>query len=217
MACRTADAPALPRDCPARDLDRDAILERYADREDGRLARCAALVEAHGYCRLTRIEETMDFARRQGASRLGLAFCVGLQKEAAVVSRILSANGFTVDSVACKNGALPKEALGIGDEDKVRPGEPESMCNPIGQAQALAAAGTQLNLMLGLCVGHDSLFMRHSVAPATVLAVKDRVLGHNPLAAVYLADGYYRARLFPQASETRRGEDDQTAVSRSRP
>ena len=50
---------------------------------------------------------------------------------------------------------------------------------------------------MGLCVGHDSLFFRHSEAPVTVLAVKDRVLGHNPLAAVYLADGYYHTRLFP--------------------
>ena len=50
---------------------------------------------------------------------------------------------------------------------------------------------------MGLCVGHDSLFFRHSEAPVTVLAVKDRVLGHNPLAAVYLADGYYHVRLFP--------------------
>jgi uncharacterized metal-binding protein len=106
--------------------------------------------------------------------------------------------------VACKNAALPKEELGLSDADKVSPGTLESMCNPIGQAQALARAGTELNVLLGLCVGHDSLFFRHSVAPVTVLAVKDRVLGHNPLAAIYLADGYYRDRLFP-APET---EDD---------
>lgn len=113
-----------------------------------------------------------------------------------MVSRVLRANGFSVDSVICKNGALPKEALGVGDGDKVTPGEFESMCNPISQAQALARAGTEFNLLLGLCVGHDSLFIKHSVAPVTVLAVKDRALGHNPLAAVYLADSYYRKRLF---------------------
>ena len=71
------------------------------------------------------------------------------------------------------------------------------MCNPIGQARLLAEARTELNVLMGLCVGHDSLFFRHSEAPVTVLAVKDRVLGHNPLAAVYLADGYYHTRLFP--------------------
>ena len=75
------------------------------------------------------------------------------------------------------------------------------MCNPLGQARALDQAGTELNLLLGLCVGHDSLFMRHSVAPVTVLAAKDRVLGHNPLAAIYMADGYYCDKLFPKADD----------------
>jgi uncharacterized metal-binding protein len=174
------------------------VLERYREEgPDRHVARNAALVEAHGYCRLTRVEETMDFARRCGFSRLGLAFCVGLQREAAVVTRIFRANGFTVDSVVCKSGALPKEELGLAEKDKVRPGQRENMCNPIGQARSLDKARTELNVLLGLCVGHDSLFMKHSVAPVTVLAVKDRVLGHNPLAAVYLADGYYGEKLFP--------------------
>ena len=150
----------------------------------------------------------MDFARRCGFTHLGLAFCIGLRAEAAVVSRILRANGFTVDSVVCKNGGVPKEELGLTDEDKVTPGEFERMCNPIGQAVTLARAGTELNLLLGLCVGHDSLFMRHSVAPVTVLAVKDRVLGHNPLAAIYLADGYYSAKLFPHDIAGASGDAD---------
>jgi len=197
VACDTGDAASYPRDCPSPEPDRDEVLSLYRMDENRKLAYNAALVEAHGYCRLTRVEEIMDFAARCGFKRLGLAFCIGLQREARVVSRILRAHGFAVDSVACKNAALPKEELGLSDEDKVTPGEFEGMCNPIGQARALHRAGTELNLMLGLCVGHDSLFMRHSVAPVTVLAAKDRVLGHNPLAAVYLADGYYHDRLFP--------------------
>jgi uncharacterized metal-binding protein len=146
---------------------------------------------------LTRLEEIIAFAHHAGFSRLGLAFCIGLQHEARIVCRVFRANGFAVDSVVCKSGALPKEGLGLCEEDKVSPGQFESMCNPIGQAQALARAGTDFNVVLGLCVGHDALFVRQSQAPVTVLAVKDRVLGHNPLAAVYLADSYYRWRLFP--------------------
>jgi uncharacterized metal-binding protein len=41
-------------------------------------------------------------------------------------------------------------------------------------------------------VGHDSLFFSFAEAPTTVLAVKDRVTGHNPLAAIYLSDTYYQ-------------------------
>ena len=51
--------------------------------------------------------------------------------------------------------------------------------------------------MIGLCVGHDTLFMKYAKAPMTVLAVKDRVTGHNPLAAVYLAQGYYNKKFYP--------------------
>jgi uncharacterized metal-binding protein len=188
----------LPRDCPTDELSADVVLEAYGEAPDAELALHAARVEAGGYGRLTRIEEIMDFSRRSGFSRLGIAHCIGLQHEAAVVRRVFLANGFEVVAVACKAGAIPKEAIGLSDADKVSPGEFESMCNPIGQARYLAGSGTDLNVLMGLCVGHDSLFFRHSEAPVTVLAVKDRVLGHNPLAAVYQADGYYHARLFPQ-------------------
>ncbi len=200
MCCESETGP-FPTDCPTRDLDRAALAEVYGDSADGDLAHHAACVEAGGYCRLTRLEEIMDFARRCGFSRLGIAHCIGLQHEAAVVKRVFEANGLEVEAVACKAGALPKDLLGLGEADRLATGEFESMCNPIGQAQMLARAGTELNVLLGLCVGHDSLFFKHSVAPVTVLAAKDRVLGHNPLAAVYLADGYYHDRLFPAAGD----------------
>ena len=67
----------------------------------------------------------------------------------------------------------------------------DTMCNPILQALIVNDARTQLNVLLGLCVGHDSLFLRYAKAPATVLAVKDRVTGHNPLAAIYTSGSYY--------------------------
>lgn len=197
LACDAGDGRSMPRNCPAPEGAGEELVGRYLDGEDAKLAHEAALVEAHGYGRLTRLEEIMDFARRSGFSKLGLAFCIGLQLEAAIVARVFRANAFSVDSVVCKNAGIAKGEIGIADEDQVHPGTFEALCNPIGQARALAEAGTELNVLLGLCVGHDSLFFRHSEAPVTVLAAKDRVLGHNPLAAVYLADGYYHARLFP--------------------
>ncbi len=67
------------------------------------------------------------------------------------------------------------------------------MCNPAGQAEILAAAGTEFNIICGLCVGHDAIFSLKSAAPVTTLIAKDRVLGHNPAAAVYCP--YVRRRL----------------------
>ncbi len=85
-------------------------------------------------------------------------------------------------------------ALGIGDAEKVRPGTFEPACNPIAQAEILNAVGTDLNVIVGLCVGHDALFTKHSRAPVTTLVVKDRVTGHNPVAVLY-GQGFYFKRL----------------------
>jgi uncharacterized metal-binding protein len=74
------------------------------------------------------------------------------------------------------------------------------MCNPVGQAALLAQAGAEFNVVIGLCVGHDSMFFMHSKVPATVLVVKDRVLGHNPVAALYTTHSYYR-RLTEKGTE----------------
>jgi uncharacterized metal-binding protein len=163
-----------------------------ADADLRRLAVEAARTEAAGYCAATRVEETMDFARRMGWRRLGIAHCVGLMKEAKVARDIFTAGGFEVFTVCCKTGSIDKKSIGIRDEEKVYPGHYEVMCNPVAQAALLARAGTELNVVLGLCVGHDSLFFMHSKAPATVLVVKDRVLGHNPVAALYTSHSYYR-------------------------
>ena len=67
------------------------------------------------------------------------------------------------------------------------------MCNPVLQAKILNDEKTDLNIMLGLCVDHDSLFLKCSDALCTVLAAKDRLLGRNPLAAIYNLDGYYQS------------------------
>lgn len=175
----------------------------YADPAVAEFARQASLQEAACYQNRhqrpyvlqpskTRIQETIEFARRMGYQRLGLAFCAGLVREAAAVEDIFEKHGFEVLSVMCKAGGTPKEDLGLADEDKVYQGGFEAVCNPVFQAKLLDAQGSQLNVLLGLCVGHDSLFCKYSQAPVTVLAVKDRVTGHNPLAAVYTSESYYQ-------------------------
>jgi uncharacterized metal-binding protein len=157
-----------------------------------RLSLESARTESAGYCRATRVEEIMDFARRLGAERLGIAHCVGLMREAKAARDIFVAGGFEVYTVCCKVGSIAKEVIGLKDDEKIRPGQYEALCNPVGQAAVLAQAGTQLNVVLGLCVGHDSLFFMHSEVPATVLMAKDRVLGHNPGACLYTSHSYYR-------------------------
>ena len=166
--------------------------EAYEDPDTLALALAAARTEAGGYCRDTRVEEVMALARRLGVDHLGIAFCVGLVREAGLLVDILEHHGFRVSSVCCKVGSIDKESVGLGPEDKLRPDSYEALCNPVGQAAVLAEAGTGLNVAVGLCVGHDTLFFQHSAAPVTVLVAKDRVLGHNPVAALYTSRSYYR-------------------------
>jgi uncharacterized metal-binding protein len=144
-----------------------------------------------------RIVEIIEFAGKMKYKKIGLAFCSGLRKEAKVVESVIAANGFTVVSGLCKMGRVPKEAIGVRDDQKIRIGCFESMCNPIALAFLFNEEKTEFNVMMGLCVGHDSLFLKYAEAPCTVFAVKDRLLGHNPLAAIYNIDSYYRSLKVP--------------------
>lgn len=170
--------------------------ERYNDTEIRKVSQESARVEAIGYCEWTRVEETMAFANRMGFQKLGIAYCIGLKREATTLANIYKENGFEVTSVCCKIGSIPKEEIGFRDDEKIRPGTYESVCNPIGQASVLNAEGTGLNVIVGLCVGHDSLFIKHSEALVTCLVTKDRVLAHNPVGVINTAQSYYRKNLF---------------------
>ena len=195
--CKNGDIENAPLNCPCRlEKEQNKLKEYYKDAETLNIAHNSALVESEGYCQKTRVEEIIDFAHKCGYKKIGVAFCIGLIKEAQTFCSILRHHGFEVESIVCKNGSIPKSFINITDAEQVRPGTYEPMCNPIGQAILLNEAHTDLNILLGLCVGHDSLFIKHSDAPITVFAVKDRVLCHNPLAAIYGADKYYKAKLF---------------------
>jgi uncharacterized metal-binding protein len=200
-----AEAGKSSKGCPT--FSRKRVLEEankeYEAADVLEFARQASMQEAECYANRherpyvmqptkTRIVEICEFAKKMGYTRLGLAFCLGLAKEASVVEEILKTKGFEVISVLCKAGRRPKEELGLKEEHKIRQGQHESMCNPVYQAKLLNHEKTDFNILLGLCVGHDSLFFKFSEAPTTVLAVKDRVTGHNPLAAVYLSGTYYQ-------------------------
>jgi uncharacterized metal-binding protein len=206
-ACRTPQGEG-PAFCPT--LHRKPVIEKslkeYAKPDIGIFAREASIQEAEGYGDRKkkpylrhpikpRVQETCEFANRMGYRKLGVAFCAGLHKEAAALNQILEAQGFEVVSVACKAGCTPKETIGIGDEDKVRIGEFESMCSPIAQAMLLNEEKTDFNILLGLCVGHDSLFLKYAQAYSTVLVTKDRVLAHNPAGALYTSGSYYERML----------------------
>ena len=158
-----------------------------------KLLKTASDIEREYYGVLTRLEELLIFAKRMGFKKVGIAFCIGLFEETKVVAKIFERHGFEVYSVACKVGAVDKTELDI---EKIQPDKLEASCNPVGQAEVLNEKGTDINIVIGLCVGHDMLFNMHSKAPTTTLIVKDRVLAHNPAGAVY--SKYHRRKLLKE-------------------
>lgn len=173
----------------------EASREHYlTDPEDRKIAQTAAGVESDGYRKWPRVQETITFAKRMGYHKIGIATCVALIRESRTLAKMLRANGFEVYGVGCKTGEVTKDELGIPPENQ---GPGPIACNPVLQAQLLAQAGTEFNIVMGLCVGHDSLFFKHSQAPTTTLIVKDRVLMHNPVAALYTADSYHAHLMKP--------------------
>ena len=178
MKCHLCEPKSCSKGEPCADFGSRELYQ--GQEEDLRLLRTASDVEALYYCTLNRLEEIMEFARRMEYRRIGIAFCVGFKEEAELLGEILSEE-FEVYSACCKVSAMTKAEV----EATLRPWVGEVSCNPVEQARRLDEAGSQFNIVLGLCVGHDSLFYRHSKAPVTTFVVKDRVLGHNPVAVLY--------------------------------
>ena len=218
MVCYSEHYMEGPDNCPTKtkaELINQAVRE-YDAPEVKEFARQASIQESECYMNMPegsvtrhpRVEEVIQFAKKMGYEKLGVAFCVGLRDEAHILNTILENRGFEVISVCCKVGGTPKESIGIKEEEKIvtkfrGPGHYESMCSPIVQAEILNDAGTEFNILLGLCVGHDSLFFKYAKAPVTVLVAKDRVFGHNPVAGLYQAHAYYRRLLRKETPEQR--------------
>lgn len=182
---------SYPPFCLTTHMDHEILNEAlscYQEPENHAIMCAAAEVEFEHYCKYTRVEEIMAFAEKIGAKKIGIATCVGLLAESRTLAQIFRSHGFEVYGIGCKVGAIPKTALGIDEKCNV---VGKNACNPILQAKLLNAAKTDLNVVVGLCVGHDSLFYKYSDAIVTTAVTKDRVLGHNPAAALYTANSYY--------------------------
>ena len=177
------------------DEERAEVWKLYEEPENQKASVVSAQIESDFYLRYTRVQEIVAFAKRMGYHKIGIATCVGLIRESQIFAEVLRKHDFEVYGMACKVGQIPKTEVGI-------PAECEAvgvtMCNPILQPRKLNEAGTELHVVVGLCVGHDSLFYKYSNAYTTTLVTKDRVTGHNPAAALYTANSYYRKKLMPE-------------------
>lgn len=133
-----------------------------------------------------RAEENIMLATISGYKKLGVAFCLELQKEAELYTDILKKNGFEVVSVCCKVGRISKEEIGVADEEKLYgPGSEESMCSGLIMAELLNSEKTDMNILMGLCVGQDTLFFKYAEAFSVPFVIMDRVYGGATMEGIY--------------------------------
>lgn len=195
-ACVSGDHEKMPQNCPMRNTQlMERAKQEYCTPENKDFYLNSCLVESEGYCQWPRVREIAEFCNKNNHKKIGVAFCSGLRNEGRIACQIFRDHGLEVVSVMCKAGGLPKETVGITEAQKVRPGTFEVMCNPAAQAMLLNQENTQFNVVIGLCVGHDSLFYKYSDALCTTLVTKDRALAHNPAGALYCADSYFKKKI----------------------
>lgn len=153
-------------------MENKNIRELY-DTDSTKVMNAAELAYVRGS---NRLEEIRNYARQAGVKRIGIAHCVSMPKEAAAVGHYLS-DDFEVFSIDCKCGRITKKEMLDMEGSSI-------MCNPAGQAEFLKEQQTELNISMGLCVGHDMLFSQKSDVAVTTLVVKDRVNNHNPMEGI---------------------------------
>lgn len=171
---RIGEEAEYPKECPSCREEIRGFVEEYGmDEETLKIAKASA-VSSMDYTEC-RVQQTIRFARNCGYHKIGIAFCITLAEQARKFGLLLRKEGFEVESVICKVGHHDRSCIGIEDARR------KPMCNPIAQAEYLNQAGCELNVLIGLCVGHDSLFIKYSQAPVTVLAAKDHVYDNAPM------------------------------------
>lgn len=168
--------------CPASSSPRFIQHARAEYRREGSLARdlwlaFARLVGTGGAGR-SRLEHIMEFSRSAGYQRIGLAGCARYLKQMHVTKNILFQFGFQSIFVTCKVGGNKFSDINV-DKDS-----DWTLCNPLSQAMLLNDWNSDLNIVFGLCMGHDLIFQHYSNAPVTTLVVKEKISDDNPVATL---------------------------------
>jgi uncharacterized metal-binding protein len=121
----------------------------------------------------SRLQELINFINESNFKKIGIANCLSMQSFADKLIEILIKNKFEVFSINCKDSKLT-------NKDLFNEGE-NFLCDPISQANYLNSKNTDLNINVGLCLGHGLLFNKYSKAPVTTFIVKDFATSHKSI------------------------------------
>jgi uncharacterized metal-binding protein/rhodanese-related sulfurtransferase len=159
-------------------------LENYLSKDVLKCTRAASELIDNGRAgSLSRIQEIVEYSKLRGYSRVGVAYCYGMEKEAVLLRKYLKHEGLHPVMVSCTVDGIKESQI---DPDKT---DESVSCNPLGQANVLNSSGVKFTVLMGLCLGHDILLQKNLKMDFTTLIVKDRVNNHNPLQGIPGAKG----------------------------
>jgi uncharacterized metal-binding protein/predicted Fe-Mo cluster-binding NifX family protein len=162
-------------------------LSRVSDKEpeDSGLmleaARDIALEKERTLCRLS---ELIYFCLEMKYRKIGVAFCIDLLEATDILVRVLR-RFFEVHPICCKVGGRVANDPWSASPNSGGAEARDVGCNPQGQAEILNKIGTDINVLVGLCMGADCVLSKCSKAPVSTLFVKDKSLANNPIGALY--------------------------------
>ena len=159
--------------------------DEETDRADQTILEVARDVSGEEDRQLCRVAELVYFCLGMKYKRIGIAYCVDLVEPAGILAGLLR-RFFDVFPVCCKVGGIrTTDPLTEAEGHNSEPSGSCVACNPTGQAEILNRLNTDINIIVGLCMGVDCLFTRASKAPVSTLFVKDKSLVNNPIGAIY--------------------------------
>lgn len=165
--------------CNAQQFDNASLLAEYHQHDNQEMVQAAAQLVDNGRAgSLSRIDEIIEFSKQMNFTKIGLAYCYGMENDAAMLSRYLKEKKLKVVAVSCTVGGFSQNMI---NQQSTLKGV---SCNPIAQASHLNSQQVNLTITLGLCLGHDIIFNKYIQSFQTNIVVKDRLFNHNPLAAI---------------------------------
>lgn len=201
QVCTRDEMAAVPAYCPANKYP-DAVEDSkavYRQPGNSSIYKAACEVNAVNDGFRPRIEEALHFARCLQIKKVGFAACNAFTTEMQILRKLFAQEGVEVVCVACQIGHVTAEDRGMPELS----GYINAICNPVAQAEVCNREKTEVNFIVGLCLGHDLLFTRYSQAPVSTLIVKDRMLANNPSAALY--GHHVRRSLFKLSRKDNKG------------
>jgi len=171
--CRTT------KSCNSQRFDSEDLMITYHLPNNQKIIQAAAALVDNGRAgTLSRLQEVIEFSKKMNFQRIGIAYCYGMESDAALVTQIFRESGFRTIPVSCTTGGFKQSD--VNDESNIE----KVSCNPLAQAEQINNEGVDFTITMGLCLGHDIIFQKKINSYTTTLIVKDRIHNNDPIKAL---------------------------------